>query len=112
MLSKCICGLNIILILFLDTVFFFFFFFFFFYLFIYFFLFFFFCNFNLVIFSSILAMKVNGQWIPCVHNSSYRFIPIPLNRDRCLDHALMMCMWFQYNPPNNFSIELSRFLGI
>ena len=40
-------------------------------------------------------MKVNGQWVPCVHNSSYSFIPIPLALYRCLDHALKMCMWFE-----------------
>ena len=27
-------------------------------------------------FSGILTMKVNGQWVPCVRNSSYNFIPI------------------------------------
>ena len=24
-------------------------------------------------------MKVNGQWVPCVRNSSYSFMPIHLN---------------------------------
>ena len=30
-------------------------------------------------FSGNLTMKVNAQWIPCVHNSSYSFISILLN---------------------------------
>ena len=36
----------------------------------------------------VIFMKVNGQWVPCVHNSSYSFIPILLKLYRCLDHAL------------------------
>ena len=47
-------------------------------------------------------MKVNGQLVPCVRNSSYTFIPILLKFYRCLDHALKMCMWFEYNPQINF----------
>ena len=38
----------------------------------------FFHNLNLVVFSGILTMKVNGQWVPSVRNSSYSFIPIRL----------------------------------
>ena len=47
-------------------------------------------------------MKVNGQWVPCVHNSSNSFIPILLKLYRCIDHALKMCMWFGYNRQINF----------
>ena len=36
----------------------------------------------------ILTMKVNGQWVPCVRNSSYSFIQILLKLYRCLDHPL------------------------
>ena len=45
-------------------------------------------------------MKVNGQWVPCVHNSIYSnsVIPIDLKLYRCLGRALKMCMWFEYNP--------------
>ena len=62
----------------------------------------FFRNLNLVIFSDILTMKVNGRWAPCVSNSSHSFILILLKLYRCLDHALKMCMWFGYNPEINF----------
>ena len=53
-------------------------------------------------------MKVNGQWIPCVRNSSYSFILILL---RCLDNTLKMCMWFGYNQIIFFDI-FSQFSGI
>ena len=46
-------------------------------------------------------MKVNRHWVHCVHNSSYSFILILLKLDRCLEHALEMCMWFKYNPQIN-----------
>ena len=39
-------------------------------------------------------MKVNGQWVPCLRNSSYSFIPILLKLYRCCDHALKIYMWF------------------
>ena len=38
----------------------------------------FFRNLNLAIFSGILTMKLNGQWVPCVRNSSYSFMPFHL----------------------------------
>ena len=61
-------------------------------------------------------MKVNGQWIPCMRNSSYSFIPILLKLYRCVDHALKISMWFGYNPQLIFitfsQIELSHFSGI
>ena len=38
----------------------------------------FFRNLNLAIFSDIFTMKVNGQWVPCVRNSSYSFMLIHL----------------------------------
>ena len=53
-------------------------------------------------------MEVNGQWVPCVRNSSYNFIPIlqfysdSFETIRCLDHAFKICMWFEYNPQINF----------
>ena len=46
-------------------------------------------------------MKVNGQWVPCVRNSSFSFISIVLKLYRCLDLPLKMCKWFEYNPQNN-----------
>ena len=76
-----------------------------------------FCKLNLVIFSDILTMKVNGRWVPCVCNSSFSFIPILLKIYQCLDHALKICMWFGYNPRLNFlslfsKRELSHFSDI
>ena len=65
----------------------------------------FFRNLNLVIFRFFfcffLTMKVNGQWVPRGRNSSYSFIQILLKLYRCLDHALKICMRFEYNPQNN-----------
>ena len=62
-------------------------------------------------------MKVNGQWVPCVRNSSYSFIPIVLKLYRCLNQALKICMWFGYDTQINFyyfcsQFELSHFLVI
>ena len=62
-------------------------------------------------------MKVNRQWVPCVCNASYSFIPILLKLYICLDHALKMCMWFGYNIlrlifETFWQFELSRFSGI
>ena len=62
-------------------------------------------------------MKVNGQWVPCVRNSSYSFIPILLKLYRCLNQALKICMWFGYDTQINFyyfcsQLELSHFLVI
>ena len=39
-------------------------------------------------------MKVNGQWVPCVRNSSYSFMPIHLKLYMCYGHGLKICMWF------------------
>ena len=52
----------------------------------------FFFQFELSHFSGILTMKVNGQWVPYVRNSSYSFIPINLKFYICLDNALKICM--------------------
>ena len=59
-------------------------------------------------------MKANGQWVPCVRNSSYSFIPILLKLYRCLYQALKICMWFGYATQINFyyfclQFELSHF---
>ena len=48
----------------------------------------FFLQFGIRNFSGILTMKVNGQWVPCVRNFSYSFIPILLKLYKCLCHAL------------------------
>ena len=37
--------------------------------------------------------NVNGQGIPCGHNSSYSFIPILLKLHWCFGHDLKICMW-------------------
>ena len=58
----------------------------------------FFRNLNLAIFSGIFTMKVNGQWVPFVRNSSYSFMPIHLKLFMCYGHGLKICMWFGYNP--------------
>ena len=42
-------------------------------------------------------MKMNEQCVPYVHNSSYCFILIVLKMYICPDHALKLCMWFEYN---------------
>ena len=42
-------------------------------------------------------MKVNGQWVPCVRNSSDSFMPIHLKLYMCYGHGLKICMWFGYN---------------
>ena len=47
--------------------------------------------------SSVIYNKVNGQEIPCGHNSSYSLIPILLKLHWCFDHGLKICMWFGYN---------------
>ena len=57
----------------------------------------FFRNSNLGIFSGILTMKANGQWVPCVR-ISYSFIPIALKLYICYGHGMKICMWFGYNP--------------
>ena len=57
----------------------------------------FFHNLNLAIFLGILIMKVNGQWVPCVRNSSYSLILILLKLYRCYNHALKICILFGYN---------------
>ena len=46
-------------------------------------------------------MKINGQWLPCVRNSSYSFMPgqlIHLKLYMCNGHGLKICMWFGCNP--------------
>ena len=62
----------------------------------------FFLQFELSHFSSILTMKVNGQWVPCVLNSSDSFILILLKLYRCLYQALKICMWFGYDTQIKF----------
>ena len=61
----------------------------------------------------ILTMKVNGQWVSCVRNSSYSFMLILLKLYLCYAHGLKICIWFGYNPQIifvNFSqFELSHF---
>ena len=54
-------------------------------------------------------MKVNGQWVPCVRNSSYSFIPILLKLYRCLYQASKICMWFGYDTQINFYYFCSQF---
>ena len=60
-------------------------------------------------------MKVNGQWVPCVRNSFYSFLPIHLKLYMCYGHGLKICMWFGYNSWIIFVIfpqfELSHFFG-
>ena len=61
-------------------------------------------------------MKVNGQWVPCVRNSSDSFILILVKLYRCLYQALKICMWFGYDTQINFyyfclQFELKSFFG-
>ena len=62
--------------------------------------FFFFLQFEFSCFLGILTMKVNGQWVPSVHNSSYSFMPILLKLYKC--YGLKICMWFGCNPHISF----------
>ena len=39
-------------------------------------------------------MKVNGQCVSCVRNSSYSFMPIHLKLYMCYGHGPKICMWF------------------
>ena len=55
-------------------------------------------QFDLTHFSGIFTIKVNREWVPCVGNSSYSFMPILLKLHRCFDHGLKTCMWFGCNP--------------
>ena len=60
-------------------------------------------------------MKVNGEWVPCVRNSSYSFMPIHLKLKMYYGHGLKICMWFGYNPWIIFlsffsQFELSHFI--
>ena len=57
-----------------------------------------FSQFELSHFSGILKMKVNGQLVPCVRNSSYSFMPIALKLYIGYGHGLKICMCFGYNP--------------
>ena len=68
-------------------------------------------------FSGISYNKVNGQGIPCGHNSSYSFILILSKLHWCFSYGLKICMWFWYNPQNILccfflQVELSHFFGI
>ena len=48
------------------------------------------------------SMKVYRQCVPFECSSSYNFIPIFLKLCTCFLHGLEICMWFGYNPWNNF----------
>ena len=54
-----------------------------------------FLQFELSHFSGIFTMKMNGQWLPCVRNISYSFMPIHLKLYMCYGHGLKICMWFE-----------------
>ena len=64
-------------------------------------------------------MKVSGQWVPCVHNSSYSLTLILLKLYLCCDHALKICIFFGYNPRiifchfsfHNLNLPGSHFFG-
>ena len=38
-----------------------------------------------------------NNFVPCVHNSSYSFMPIALKLYMCYGHGLKICMWFGDN---------------
>ena len=57
-------------------------------------------------FSGIIDNNVNGQGIPCGHNSSYSFIPILSKLHWCFGHGLKICMWLRYNPQIYFIMSL------
>ena len=56
-------------------------------------------------------MKVNGQWVACVRNSSYSFMPIHLKLYMSYGHGLKICMWFGYNPWIIFCHFFHNFFG-
>ena len=68
-----------------------------------------FSQFELSHFSGILTMKVNGQLVPCVRNSSYSFMPIALKLYIGYGHGLKICMCFGYNPQIIFGHFFSQF---
>ena len=72
-------------------------------------------KFNLLIFRR-YTFKVNRQWVPCAHNSSYSFMPIILKLHRCFGYGLKMCMWFGYTPQILLSlfpqVERSYYIGV
>ena len=76
---------------------------------LFFFFYFFFHEMNLVMFPT----KVNRYSVSCVCNSTYSFMPIPLQIYRCIGHGLKMRILFGYNPRINFvtflQAELSHF---
>ena len=56
-------------------------------------------------------MKVNGQWVPCVRNSSYSFMPIHLKLYMCYGHGLKICMSLDFFLSFFSQFELSHFFG-
>ena len=54
-------------------------------------------------------MKVNGQWVPCVRNSSYSFMPIHLKLYVYYGHGLKICMWFGLGMSTNAEIGIRIF---
>ena len=56
-------------------------------------------------------MKVNGQWVPCVRNSFYSFMPVFLLIFMCLLWTWFKDMRFGYNSQIFFLFELSHFFG-
>ena len=56
------------------------------------------CHFEFSHFSVLSTIKVYGQWVPCVRNTSCSFMPIFFKLYRCFCHGLKIFMWFGYNP--------------
>ena len=80
MVWRCACGLDIILALIFVT----------------------FSTLWTLSFSDLKFYETERQWVPCEHNSSYNFILIFMKLCTCFPHGLERCMWFGYNPLNNF----------
>ena len=55
-------------------------------------------QFELSHFLGVFTIKVNRYLVPCVRNSSYSFMPIPLKLHKWFVHGLKICMCFEYNP--------------
>ena len=68
-----------------------------------------FLQFELSHFSGILTMKVNGQWVPCVRNSSYSFMPIHLKLYMYYGHGLKISLDYFLSFFSQF--EHSHFFG-
>ena len=53
---------------------------------------------ELSLFSCVVTIKVKRYWVPCVHNFSYKFMPMLLKLRGWFGQGLKMCMCFGFYP--------------